>query len=455
MQTDKDPIVARASASGRGGVGIVRVSGDDNAIQGIASILFPEKELKARHAHLFSVKDSSDELIDNAIVLYFKGPHSYTGESVLELQAHGGQAVLEKIIQRILDVGKGYSIRLARAGEFTERAFLNGRMDLTQAEAVADLIDAKSSAAARAAARSLQGVFSEKVKALNERLIDLRGYVEATLDFPEDEVDFIHEGRITEKVNALLLDIENLEKKAMRGKVLREGLSVVLVGEPNVGKSSLMNALAGEDVSIVTEIAGTTRDKIDYEITVDGVLLRITDTAGLHETTDTVETIGIQRAIDAVSRADVVLCLQDAQNCLTGENKKVLSMISPYLREGVQFVNVINKIDLHPLDKYDRSKIYLSAKTGEGLDSLIDYLKILSGSGVDEEGEFLARTRHLECIHLAKEHLRIAQQTISCMNLEITAEELRLAGLQLGEIVGQTLPDELLGKIFTTFCIGK
>ena len=286
MLQKTEPITARASAAGRGGIGIVRLSGQPGDVLGIAKRMLPNLTLRPRHAHLSSLTESSGEVIDQTIILYFPAPHSYTGEAVLEFQSHGGQVVIERIIHRILEAGEAYGVRLARPGEFTERAFLNGRMDLSQAEAVADLIDAGSVASARAAARSLQGAFSQKIKKLNEDLLSLRTYVEATLDFPEEEIDFIEQGHIRERVAALLDELEQIHQRAMRGKTLRDGLSVVLVGEPNVGKSSLMNALAGEDISIVTDVAGTTRDKIECEVMLDGLLVKITDTAGLRDTQD-------------------------------------------------------------------------------------------------------------------------------------------------------------------------
>ncbi len=455
MQEKSEPIVARATAAGRGGIGIVRISGESEDISFISKALFGEKPLEPRHAHLKEIKDSQGELIDQAIVLFFPAPHSYTAETVLEIQAHGGLIVVDRIIERALDVGSTVGIRLARPGEFTERAFLNGRIDLAQAEAVADLIDAGSEAAARAASRSLQGVFSKEIQELNEELLSLRTYVEATLDFPEEEVDFIEKGNIRKNVSLLLERLERINKAAMRGKTLRDGLHVVLVGEPNVGKSSLMNALAGRDVSIVTEVAGTTRDRIECEINLDGLLIKVTDTAGLRETKDIVESLGVQRAKEAVESADVVIFLKDASK-KAFEKEEELAFLAGHIRSGVTYLNVVNKIDLcpevpSPLTKDD---ILISAKTGSGLDALISRLKALAGceSG---EGDFIARTRHLECLSRAKESLEKVSLNLEAMNLELAAEEMRLAGNALGEIVGETLPDDILGRIFSTFCIGK
>lgn len=454
MQEKSEPIVARATAAGRGGIGIVRISGESEDISFIAKALFGDKPLEPRHAYLKEIKDSQGELIDQAIVLFFPAPHSYTAETVLEIQAHGGLIVVDRIIKRALEVGSTVGIRLARPGEFTERAFLNGRIDLAQAEAVADLIDAGSEAAARAASRSLQGVFSKEIQELNEELLSLRTYVEATLDFPEEEVDFIEKGHIRKNVALLLERLERINKAAMRGKTLRDGLNVVLVGEPNVGKSSLMNALAGRDVSIVTEVAGTTRDRIECEINLDGLLIKVTDTAGLRETQDIVESLGVQRAKEAVESADVVIFLRDASKKVS-ENKEEIAFLKGHIRSGVTYLNVVNKIDLFPEPPSSRPEdILLSAKTGAGLDALISRLKALAGleSG---EGDFLARTRHLECLSRARESLEKVSLNLEAMNLELAAEEMRLAGNALGEIVGETLPDDILGRIFSTFCIGK
>ena len=453
MLQKTEPITARASAPGRGGIGIVRLSGQDKDILHIAKSIFPTLTLQHRHAHLVSLTESSGEVIDQIILLYFPAPHSYTGESVLEFQSHGGQVVVERVIKRILEAGSCFGVRLARPGEFTERAFLNGRLDLSQAEAVADLIDAGSIASDRAATRSPQGIFSQKINELNGNLLSLRTYVEATLDFPEEEVDFIEQGHIRERVRELLGELEQIRKRAMRGKTLRDGLSVVLVGEPNVGKSSLMNALAGQDVSIVTDVAGTTRDKIECEVTLDGLLVKITDTAGLRDTLDVVEALGVDRAKKAVENADVVLFLKDAREEKSPYDP--MEFLKGHLRKGVEFIDVFNKVDLCPNQTDEKSDaFFISAKTGKGLERLIAKLKLLAGNE-SVEGDFLARTRHLECLSRAKQSLEAVENNLEDMNLEIVAEEMRIAGIALGEIVGQTLPDDLLGKIFSSFCIGK
>ena len=446
--------MARATAPGRGGIGIVRVSGQKKEMQALLAQLFPGRRIESRHATLLPVKDAEGQKIDQAIVLFFEGPHSYTGEDVLEIQAHGGIAVVQMIIDRVLELGRTMHLRLADAGEFTQRAFLNGRMDLAQSEAVADLIDAGTTAAARAASRTLQGVFSEKVQKISDHVTDLRAYVEATLDFPEEDIDFIAEGRIAEQVTEIIEELIDLEKKALRGKVLRDGLTVVLVGAPNVGKSSLMNALAQNDVAIVTEIAGTTRDRIECDINLDGLLVHLIDTAGVRETNDPVERIGVERTLSAVENADVVLSLTTACD-VAEENAWARDKVAERLREGVVSINVINKADLGVSAQVAPDAIVLSAKTGTGLEKLIGRLKMLSGQDVENEGDFLARSRHLNCLSCARLHLEQVQNNLKHMTLELAAEELRLAGREIGEITGEVLPDDLLGKIFSQFCIGK
>lgn len=453
--TDYDPIVARATAAGRGGIGIIRVSGSTQALSVICEALFPGKVLKPRTAFLLPVRSAAGDLIDQVVVLKFQGPHSYTGEDVLEIQAHGGPAVLQMIQSRVLEVGAAVELRLAEPGEFSKRAFLNGRMDLTQAEAVADLIDAGSASAARAAARSLQGVFSQKVYEIAEHLTNLRAYVEATLDFPEEDIDFINDGRVARQVDDILKELTDLEKRALYGKVLRDGLTVVMAGAPNVGKSSLMNALAQNEVAIVTDIAGTTRDRIEHDIDLDGLLIHLIDTAGVRETDDPVEKIGVERTLQAVETADVVLTLVDGTD-KTAVSDTAQTWIRNRLREGVTEVLVMNKIDLGvDQGKIPDGAVCISAKTGEGIDALLEKLKKISVNGIDFEGNFSARTRHLTAIAKAKSHLIQVQESLQSMTLELVAEELRLALNELGTITGQILPDDLLGIIFSKFCIGK
>jgi tRNA modification GTPase len=455
MNENKAPIIARASAPGRGGVGIIRLSGSATAMDSIVRELFKGKVLKPRFAHLCSVEDDDGQAIDQAIVIRFVAPRSYTGEDVLEIQAHGGTAIQQMIMDRCMRVGSKVGLRYAEPGEFTQRAFLNGRIDLAQAEAVADLIDAGSAASARAAARSLQGCFSKRITDLNEQLIDLRAFVEATLDFPEEEIEFIENGHVAQRAVDLLGQVQDLSKSAMRGKVLRDGLTVVLVGSPNVGKSSLMNTLAGDEVAIVTDIAGTTRDKIEYAIEVDGVPIKLIDTAGLRQTEDTVEMIGIERTLKAIENADVILHLKDVTRLADEEDQTAMELILPRLREGVEFLTVVNKVDLVKAEDTAVDGLLLSTKTGFGVDVLTQELRRIAGMSEVSEGDFMARARHLDCIARAQEHLQNVVLGIGSMNLEIAAEELRLSSNALGEIVGQTLPDDLLGMIFSRFCIGK
>ncbi len=455
MNENKAPIIARASAPGRGGVGIIRLSGSATAMDSIVRELFKGKVLKPRFAHLCPVEDDDGQAIDQAIVIRFIAPRSYTGEDVLEIQAHGGTAIQQMIMDRCMRVGSKVGLRYAEPGEFTQRAFLNGRIDLAQAEAVADLIDAGSAASARAAARSLQGCFSKRITDLNEQLIDLRAFVEATLDFPEEEIEFIENGHVAQRAVDLLGQVQDLSKSAMRGKVLRDGLTVVLVGSPNVGKSSLMNTLAGDEVAIVTDIAGTTRDKIEYAIEVDGVPIKLIDTAGLRQTEDTVEMIGIERTLKAIENADVILHLKDVTRLADEEDQTAMELILPRLREGVEFLTVVNKVDLVKAEDTAVDGLLLSTKTGFGVDVLTQELRRIAGMSEVSEGDFMARARHLDCIARAQEHLQNVVLGIGSMNLEIAAEELRLSSNALGEIVGQTLPDDLLGMIFSRFCIGK
>lgn len=361
MVSDKDPIVARSSAPGRGGIGVVRISGTSKQVNLISQILFPQKELNPRYAHLLSINDTDGHLIDRAIVIRFFGPSSYTGEDVLEIQAHGGPALQQVILERCLQAGREVGLRTAEPGEFTKRAFLNNRMDLAQAEAVADLIEANSSAAVRAAARSLQGEFSKRIHDINTDLLELRAYIEATIDFPEEEIDFIESGHVNERVAAIAKKLVQLQNAAMRGKVLREGLTVVLAGAPNVGKSSLMNALACDDVAIVTNIAGTTRDRITHTIHLDGLAVNLIDTAGVRHTDNEVERIGIERTLQSVETADIVLLLRSADQAESREEEEALSLILPRLREGVEFLNVFNKIDL-AAEEAPKDAICISAK---------------------------------------------------------------------------------------------
>lgn len=462
MVSDKDPIVAVATAPGRGGIGIVRLSGADLAPV-IDAVLGPRAgALAPRHATFAKFLDAAGEEIDEGIALLFPAPHSYTGETVLELQAHGGPVVLRLLVARCLEAGRAIGLRLAEPGEFTRRAFLNDRLDLAQAEAVADLIDASTAAAARSATRSLAGAFSREVHALTEALIELRTLVEATLDFPEEEIDFLEASDARGRLAAIRAQLAQLLWRARQGAVLREGLAVVLIGRPNVGKSSLLNALAGEELAIVTPVAGTTRDKIAQQVEVDGIPLNVIDTAGLRETTDLVERIGIERTWAEVERADVVLHLVDA-SARDAAAEAADAAIEARVRERAPrapVLTVFNKVDLTDTPaRAEGDSIWLSALTGAGLDALRTRLLAIAGweSAASGEHAFLARARHLEALHAAQGHLDAAAEHAEQGNrrLELFAEELRLGGNRLAEITGEFTADDLLGRIFSRFCIGK
>ncbi|MBF6617216.1 MAG: tRNA uridine-5-carboxymethylaminomethyl(34) synthesis GTPase MnmE [Candidimonas sp.] len=451
-----DPIIAIATAPGRGGIGIVRISG--NSLQPLLARLF-SMELKARHAHYLPFEDNEGKVIDAGIALYFPGPNSYTGEDVLELQGHGGPAVLRRLLAHCLQTGRDLGLRHAEPGEFTQRAFLNERLDLAQAEAVADLIDASSEAAARSAMASLSGDFSNRINALAERIIRLRMLVEATLDFPEEEIDFLEKYQAREGLAAIRHDVQALCAQARQGMILRDGLHVVLAGQPNVGKSSLLNALAGDDVAIVTPIAGTTRDKVIQQIHIEGVPLHIVDTAGLRETEDAVESIGIARTWGEIEKADLIVHLHDARL----PNDALDSAITGRLPARTPILQVFNKIDL--LEDAARAQLLssaaesigISAKTGEGLDVLRARLLAIAGWNPGAESPWLARARHLDALTNTESHLQAADDHASHNDqvLDLFAEELRLAHEQLSAITGQFTSDDLLGEIFSSFCIGK
>ena len=460
MHSDQDPIVAIATAPGRGGVGIIRLSGNDKTILALIGKLFGEESsITPRFAHYRVFKDNNNDVIDDGLVLYFKEPKSYTGESTLELQAHGGPVVLQVLLSRVLELGKEYGLRLAEPGEFTRRAFLNGRLDLSQAEAVADLIDATTESAARAASRSLRGLFSKQVHELGDQIIELRALIEAILDFPEEEIDFIKSTQAKERLDQILSDFNHLIEQSKQGAILREGIKVVLVGSPNVGKSSLMNMLSGDDVAIVTDVAGTTRDKIEYGIQIHGVAIRLIDTAGIRETNDKVETIGIERTFQAIEDADVVIHLLDATHSVNEqEGKKILEKVMRRVHRNVPIINILNKCDIaHDIEEVDSSVLKISAKTGYGIDSLKNKLLEIVGWTNNQEPIFLARERHIQALNLTGEHLDKAGQFLLLNDppLDLVAEELRLANESLGEIIGVTTPDDILGLIFSRFCIGK
>jgi tRNA modification GTPase TrmE len=449
--SDHDPIAAIATAPGRGGIGVVRISGPDLAP--LARALFG-RDLQPRHAHYLPFRAADGEVLDQGIVLYFRAPHSYTGEDVLELQGHGGPAVLRRILARCLEAGAALGMRLAEPGEFTRRAFLNDRMDLAQAEAVADLIEASSEAAARGAMASLSGEFSRRVNGLAERIVHLRMLVEATLDFPEEEIDFLEKYQARGTLAALADDLDALIAQARQGVVLREGLHVVLAGEPNVGKSSLLNALAGDEVAIVTPIAGTTRDKVVQQIHLDGVPLHIVDTAGLRETDDTVESLGIARTWQEIARADVILHLHDARQPSGALDTEIAAR-----RPGkAPVLTVYNKIDLLPADaRLPEGVLGISAREGTGLDVLRAELLRIAGWNPGGESPWLARERHMVALEDARAHLREAAVHAAQDDrvLDLFAEELRLAHEALCRITGEFSSDDLLGEIFSSFCIGK
>ncbi|WP_409269166.1 tRNA uridine-5-carboxymethylaminomethyl(34) synthesis GTPase MnmE [Massilia sp. BHUDP2] len=458
MKLDTSPIAAIATAPGRGGIGVVRASG--KSLQALIDVLFPGVKLNPRHATYIPFKAANGDVIDEGLALYFKGPHSYTGEDVLELQGHGGPVVLQMLLARVLEAGAGHGLRLAEPGEFTRRAFLNDKLDLAQAEAVADLIDASTEAAAKSASQSLSGAFSQVVHQLVDQTIDLRMLVEATLDFPEEEIDFLEKSNARGQLAGIVEALENVFRQAAQGALLREGLNVVLVGQPNVGKSSLLNALAGADVAIVTPIAGTTRDKVTETIQIEGIPLNIIDTAGIRtlDDIDVVERIGIERTWGEVGKADVILHLLDANLGPSAEDEKIVAAFPA----GVPVVRIWNKIDLSghkpSMDvSPDATHLYLSAHEKLGIDLLRAELLRIAGWQQTGESLYLARERHLIALRAAREHLELARQHAlqDDQSLDLFAEELRLAQDQLSSITGQFTPDDLLGVIFSRFCIGK
>ena len=453
-----DPIVAIATAAGRGAVGIVRASGCDLSplIQALCN-----RTLRARQASYLEFLDEHGEAIDRGLAIWFAAPHSYTGEDVLELQAHGGAVVLNLLLARCLQAGAHIGLRVAEPGEFTQRAFLNDKLDLAQAEAVADLIDASTEAAARSASRSLGGAFSNEINRLRDSLIALRTLVEATLDFPEEEIDFLQRANARERLAAIAAAIDTVLDRARQGSLLREGIKVVIAGLPNVGKSSLLNALAGAELAIVTPIAGTTRDKVSQTIQIEGVPLHITDTAGLRGdpgSADEVERIGIGRAWEAIDEADAVLFVRDLTRIGEAAYDTEEAAIATRLAGAKdRLVHVFNKADLRPVRDLPSESIALSARTGEGLPELRARLIALAGWHAQPEGVFIARARHVHALERTRSHVSIASDGLDqpAPALELLAEELRLAHEALGEITGQFSADDLLGEIFGRFCIGK
>jgi len=460
-----DPILAIATAPGRASVGIVRLSGKD--LRPLITALFGHS-LEPRHAHYLPFTDAQGQAIDQGLALYFPAPHSFTGEDVLELQAHGGPVVLQLLLARCLELARGSDengqtclagLRLAQAGEFTERAFLNDKIDLVQAEAIADLIDASTEAAARSAVRSLAGDFSRDVDQLRDGLVSLRLLVEATLDFPEEEIDFLRTSDAQGQLDALHGALAKVLGAARQGALLRDGIRVVIAGQPNAGKSSLLNALAGAELAIVTPIAGTTRDKVQETIQIEGVPVHVIDTAGLREGADEVEAIGIARAWDAVLQADAVIFLHDLTRAklpqYQADDARIAQTLGHKLAATVPVLDVWNKCDAYT--EAQAPGLYLSAKTGEGLDALRQRLLELAGWQAGAEGISMARQRHVQALSQVSAHLYLAHAHLraQAQALDLLAEELRLAQNALNEITGAFSSDDLLGVIFSNFCIGK
>ncbi|MGZ8163923.1 MAG: tRNA uridine-5-carboxymethylaminomethyl(34) synthesis GTPase MnmE [Methylobacter sp.] len=444
---NRDTIAACATPPGNGGIGIIRISGalvPDIAKQILTNPLTPRQALYS------SFIDDDGSVIDSGIALFFPAPASYTGEDILELQGHGGSVVLDMLLRRVLSVGA----RLAKPGEFTERAFLNNKLDLAQAEAVADLIESSTEQSARSAQKSMQGVFSARINGLVEELIELRTYVEAAIDFVDEEIDFLTDGVVENRLVKLLHSIKQIQKTAQQGRLLREGMTVVLAGKPNAGKSSLLNALAGHEAAIVTDIAGTTRDVLRERIQLDGLPLHIIDTAGLRESDNIIEKEGIRRTHEEISKADKILLLIDATE---PETESLLKTLPP----STDIIKIYNKIDLigrapEIKQSLNGTEIYLSIKTAEGMDLLTEYLKQSVGFNDAANNVFIARRRHTEALSKGYEFVESALNQLKTSQAgELIAEDLRQAQMSLAEITGQFTSDDLLGKIFSSFCIGK
>lgn len=454
MMTRQLPIIAVASAPGKAGVGVVRISGKD--LSPIIDALF-QKALVPRQANLLTLRDSDGQAIDQLIALYFSAPASFTGEDVLELQCHGGPQLLEFVMKRCLELGKHEGLVIAEPGEFSLRAYLNNKIDLAQAEAISDLIEAQSEAAVRGAARSLQGAFSNDINDLIEEITQLRILVESTLDFPEEEIEFLESAQARQRLSAVKTKLQTLRSGAKQGKILRDGIQLVLVGAPNVGKSSLLNRLAGEEVAIVTPIAGTTRDRVRESIQIEGVPMHIIDTAGLRKTSDEVEAKGIERTWDAIRLADLVIFLTAPND--EQEAKDLRAQILEAVPPNCPVLELMNKSDLlnKDLAPVKKETLLISAKTGHGIEILKQRILETIGWNGPQEGAIIARRRHLDCLERAAEHIEKSEQFAANGNrsLELFAEELFLAQNHLGQITGKLLPDDLLGKIFSQFCIGK
>jgi tRNA modification GTPase len=450
---NSDTIVAIASAPGRGAVGVIRVSGPKvpQIAAGILGVL-----PAPRHARFSTFLDAQGRSLDEGLALYFPAPASYTGEHVLEIQGHGGALIVDMVLQRLLELG----CRMARPGEFSERAFLNGKIDVAQAEAIADLIDAGTTAAARAAVRSLQGEFSARVAGLKAGITGLRAYVEAAIDFPDEEIDFLSDTALRERLKSVFTGFDSITVAARQGTLLREGLNVVIAGKPNAGKSSLLNRLAGDDVAIVTDVPGTTRDVLRRQVHLDGLPLNLSDTAGLRSAVDAIEAEGVRRARNEIARADRVLYIMDAGLVDEHDARRWAAELEGLPAE-IPITLVLNKIDLTGAaarldDAATPPRIFLSARTGAGLDLLRTHLQTSAGYLKSESGALAARRRHLDALSRARQHVQTAADTLSSTRaFELFAEDLRLAQHALGEITGEFTSEDLLSEIFGSFCIGK
>lgn len=452
---NQDTIVAQATATGRGGVGIIRVSGTKAAL--VAKHILG-KQPKTRYAEYLPFHDLNNTLLDQGIALFFQAPNSFTGEDVLELQGHGGPVVIDLLLK---EISKIEGVRLAKPGEFSERAFLNDKLDLTQAEAIADLINATSEQAAKSALQSLQGEFSRHISQLVEQVIHLRMYVEAAIDFPDEEIDFLSDGKVAKDLNAIIAQLNQVTEQAKQGSIMRDGMRVVIAGRPNAGKSSLLNALAGRDAAIVTDIAGTTRDVLREHINIDGMPLHIIDTAGLRESPDKVEQIGIQRAWEEINQADRVLFMVDATDTTASDPTQIWPEFMARLPDNMGVTVIRNKVDLcNEATGIDTLATYpvirLSVKNNQGIEQVKTHLKECIGFEGTQEGSFMARRRHLDALNYAATHLAQGKEQLDAhIAGELLAEELRLTQQYLNEITGEFSSDDLLGKIFSSFCIGK
>lgn len=469
LARQQDPIVAIATAPGRGAVGIVRISGATLAplIEALCG-----RVLAPRVATYLPIRAGDGSLIDKGLAIHFPAPHSYTGEDVLELQIHGGSVVMQLLLDRVLEAGQATDrqtamptlpgIRLAAPGEFTQRAFLNGKIDLVQAEAIADLIDASTEAAARGASRSLVGEFSNEVGGIKTALVRLRMLVEATLDFPEEDIDFLQKADARGQLHTLQASVAKVMLRTRQGALLREGIKVVIAGQPNAGKSSLLNALAGAELAIVTPVAGTTRDKIQQTIQINGVPVHVVDTAGLRESHDVVEKLGVERAWDEIGGADAVIFLHDLTRLDAADyaaaDQRIRALLIRRLAASIPIIDVWNKADIAKQDLHlDGQSVLLSAKTGAGLAELRAKLLHIAGWQAGAEGTYIARARHVRALNQVADHLAAAEQHLvqTTQALDLLAEELRLGQNALSEILGEFTSDDLLGVIFSSFCIGK